>query len=545
MPETTTNHPRTIADLRHDPQNARRHTPRNIGMIAHSLQQFGAARGIVIDEDGTVLAGNGVLEAAAQAGIENVRVIETDGTEIVAVQVRHLTDEQKRQYAIADNRTTDLSDWDTDVLQAFLDEGTDLGDWFFEDELAGILEEAADDILDANGLDSTTEDADGDDAERASLSDRFLIPPFSVLDARQGYWQSRKSAWISLGIKSELGRGEHALGESEGVNDRHGIGSDGNGPARTFGQDLMRGEHVVGGGKPLTWIAEHVNERGLNYYRKRNSARAIRDHEWQREHLGGVQAPEESYGTSVFDPVLCELAYRWFCPPTGTVFDPFAGGSVRGIVAAKLGRRYTGIDLSARQIAANIEQAQMIVPDALPTWHVGDSRDARSIVGDAAPFDFVFSCPPYADLEIYSDDPRDLSTMPYDEFLTAYRDIIATAVDLLADDRFACFVVGDVRDRRGLYRNFVSDTIDAFHRAGARLYNEAILVTAVGSLPIRVGRQFESARKLGKTHQNVLVFVKGDPKRATQACGEITIDDTLFAAEADGEGRDADAPAAD
>jgi DNA modification methylase len=53
-------------------------------------------------------------------------------------------------------------------------------------------------------------------------------------------------------------------------------------------------------------------------------------------------------GTSIFDPVLCELAYRWFSPPAGLVLDPFAGGSVRGIVAAKLGRRYVGVDLSGR-----------------------------------------------------------------------------------------------------------------------------------------------------------------------------------------------------
>ena len=50
-------------------------------------------------------------------------------------------------------------------------------------------------------------------------------------------------------------------------------------------------------------------------------------------------------------------------------------------------------------------------------------------------------------------------------------------------------------------------------------------MTAVGSLPIRVGKQFESGRKLGKTHQNVLVFVKGDPRKATQACGPVEIGD--------------------
>ena len=226
-------------------------------------------------------------------------------------------------------------------------------------------------------------------------------------------------------------------------------------------------------------------------------------------------------GTSIFDPVLCELAYTWFCPPNGAVLDPFAGGSVRGIVAAVLGRKYTGIDLRPEQIEANEAQAAAIVPDNLPRWIVGDSREAMP----DEQFDLVFSCPPYADLEVYSDDPRDISTMDYPAFMVAYRDIVAGAVRRLRNDRFACFVVGNVRDKKGMYYNFVSDTIAAFQDAGARLYNEAVLVTAVGSLPIRVGKQFESGRKLGKTHQNVLVFVKGDPRKATQACGPVEIGD--------------------
>ena len=81
--------------------------------------------------------------------------------------------------------------------------------------------------------------------------------------------------------------------------------------------------------------------------------------------------------------------------------------------------------------------------------------------------------------------------------------------------------VGDVRDDRGFYVNLPGRTVEAFEAAGARFYNEAILVTAVGSLPIRTGRQFTAARKLGRTHQSVLVFVKGDPRRATGACGEV------------------------
>lgn len=104
--------------------------------------------------------------------------------------------------------------------------------------------------------------------------------------------------------------------------------------------------------------------------------------------------------------------------------------------------------------------------------------------------------------------------------MKAYREIVAASCGLLKNDRFACFVVGDVRDKAGRYYNFVGDTVEAFRAAGLHYYNEAILVTAVGSLPIRAGKQFAASRKLGKTHQNVLVFVKGDGKKAAQACGE-------------------------
>lgn len=234
----------------------------------------------------------------------------------------------------------------------------------------------------------------------------------------------------------------------------------------------------------------------------------------------GREAPASSAGTSIFDPVLCELAYRWFAPPGGLVLDPFAGGSVRGIVAARLGRRYFGFELRAEQVAANEAQAEAILRDGEDaTWITGDSlKNIPTFAGQA---DFIFSCPPYGDLEVYSDDPCDLSNMPHDKFLEAYRAIIAASVAKLRPDRFACFVVGDFRDRKGFYRNFPGETVAAFEDAGARLYNEAVLVTAAGSLPIRAGKQFEASRKLGKTHQNVLVFCKGDPRKATEAVGAV------------------------
>lgn len=224
-------------------------------------------------------------------------------------------------------------------------------------------------------------------------------------------------------------------------------------------------------------------------------------------------------GTSIFDPVLCELAYRWFSPEGGMVLDPFAGGSVRGIVAAECGRKYVGVDLRLEQIEANRIQGEAICKAENPVWICGDSREIKTHC-HGIEADFIFSCPPYADLEVYSDDPKDISTLAYKDFKEAYRQIIAASCSLLRQDRFACFVVGEARGKDGAYYGFVPDTIAAFAEAGLKLYNEAILITSLGSLPIRAGKAFEASRKLGKTHQNVLVFVKGDPVKATKACGQ-------------------------
>lgn len=216
------------------------------------------------------------------------------------------------------------------------------------------------------------------------------------------------------------------------------------------------------------------------------------------------------------------------------MLDPFAGGSVRGIVASKLGRRYIGHELRHEQVEANRQQAGAVCAgdEYPPRWIAGDSRSIDTTCADVHA-DMVFSCPPYADLEVYSDDPQDLSTMAYADFRTAYREIIAKACARLKPDSFACFVVGEVRDKKGNYLDFIGDTVQAFRDAGLTYYNEAILITAVGSLPIRAGRQFSAGRKLGKTHQNVLVFCKGSGKRAAERCGPVEVDPELLDAATD------------
>jgi hypothetical protein len=85
-----------LGDLRPDPQNARKHTRRNVGMITDGLQEIGAARSIVIDEKGVVLAGNATIKAAGLAGLSHVKVVDADGSEIITVRRTNLTERQKK-----------------------------------------------------------------------------------------------------------------------------------------------------------------------------------------------------------------------------------------------------------------------------------------------------------------------------------------------------------------------------------------------------------------------------------------------------------------
>lgn len=236
--------------------------------------------------------------------------------------------------------------------------------------------------------------------------------------------------------------------------------------------------------------------------------------------------------TSVFDPVLCEVAYKWFNVDGGKIYDCFAGGSVRGIVAAKLGYDYVGIDLRQEQIDANYVNATKI--GVTPKWICDDSLNADNYIPNNS-VDMIFSCPPYADLEKYSDDARDISNMDYDDFKNVYHKIIDIACKKLKKDRFAVFVVGDVRNKKGFYRNLIDYTKQCFNENGLLTYNELILVEQIGTGAMRARKTFLAGRKVVKVHQNVLVFYKGDPKNIKSNYKEIDVSDFEIGDEENGE----------
>lgn len=402
-----------------------------VDAVAASIKEFGFKVPLVVDNENVIVCGHTRYKAAKKL----------KKTEVPCIIADDLTPAQIKAFRLVDNKTAEASQWDMELLSL------EMEDIDMDMTLFGFDDEDIEEKYTGNG-------------DAGTLVDTFIVPPFSILDTRQGYWQDRKRAWKTLGIKSELGRDEALLGE--GLN------------------QLAKARHM-----------------DLN-------------------------------GTSIFDRVLCEVVYRWFCTDHGKVYDCFAGGSVRGIIADYLGYDYTGIDLRQEQVEANRENAKKIGVN--PTWHCDDSQNADKYVEDGT-CDLVFSCPPYADLEQYSDDPRDISTMEYSDFLNVYANIISIALRKLKQDRFAVFVVGDVRDKQGLYRDFISDTKRIFIENGARLYNEIILVEQLATGPLRANRQFTGYRKVVKCHQNVLVFFKGDPKTIKNNYPEVEVTELFDASE--------------
>lgn len=141
-------------------------------------------------------------------------------------------------------------------------------------------------------------------------------------------------------------------------------------------------------------------------------------------------------------------------------------------------------------------------------WENDDSNNVDNYIEDGTQ-DFVIACPPYLDLEVYSDDPNDLSTMETEAFFNVYNDIIKKAALKLKDNRFAAVVVSDVRGKNGIYRDLTGETKKAMAAGGAQFYNDIVLLNSVGSGAMRARKTMRN-RKVTRIHQNVLIFFKGN-----------------------------------
>ena len=213
---------RKLSDFTRQRQNANRHTARGMSLLSESMTEDGYVAPITTAADGEVIDGSARLEtAAATFADDEVLVLQHDGRKPIVMQrtdIASADDPQAVRISLRANRIASLNlDWDPEILNA-LSTDLNVSSLWTDEELAAACAASAPDVSGSSlptGTNPPTPEAL--QAARLTLRERFIVPPFSVLDARQGYWQERKRAWLALGIQSELGRGG---GHLEGVRDR-------------------------------------------------------------------------------------------------------------------------------------------------------------------------------------------------------------------------------------------------------------------------------------------------------------------------------------
>ncbi len=395
------------------PKNRNLHSDDQIERLAKLMEYQGFRHPLVVSaRSGLLIVGHARLAAARKLGLEKV-----------PVDLQNFdSDEQEYAHLVADNAIAEWADLDLGgINQDIIDLGPD-----FELENLGI-----------KNFELEPADKYGPKEEKTpgALIERFVVPPFSVLDTRQGYWQKRKKMWMdAIGDKGESRQG--TLSEAE----------------------LMAG----------------INE-----------------------------------GVSILDPVLAEAMLKWFAMPESKILDPFAGDTVFGYVAKSLGHDFTGIELRQEQVDLNQARCNRLTADGVAGYICDTSENVDRHVQDET-MDFLFSCPPYHDLEVYSEDPRDLSAQAgYEDFRGLLSNILMRCVAKLKCNRFACIVISEVRDKDGSFCALVPDTVQIMQDAGLAYYNEFALINAVGTGHMRASKYMKT-RKVVRLHQNVLVFYKGD-----------------------------------
>lgn len=450
-----------LSDIKANQQNPRSISESRLKKLVNSILVFPRMlelRPIVIQEDNIVLGGNMRLTAlnriAQMSEDEIVAQLENlpeynelpDGGAAVraywgeflkkkqtpVMLAAELSETEKEQFIIKDN--VSFGEWDYDELENW--DKAKLEGWGVDMFLPDFGTPLTGGGSMNNGNAKQAE-------SHEKLTERFVVPPFSVLNTREGYWKERKEAWNNI-----------------------------------------------------------INENGES-------------REGTLDKKGLVSAINS--GVSILDPVLAELISRWFGIEKGNAFDCFAGDTVFGYVASYLGMSFTGIELREEQAALNNERTK----EMKTKYICDDGQNVLKHIKENSQ-DLLFSCPPYFDLEVYSDLANDASNQEtYEDFLQILDNAFTGAVKCLKENRFACIVVGDVRDKDGYYYDFVGDIKRIFRKNGVRLYNELILVEPVGTLPQRVQRYMRN-RKVGKCHQNVLIFYKGDTKEIQKQYKEIS-----------------------
>ena len=367
-----------ISDLTPDAQNARAHNPRNVGMIVNALHEVGAARSIVIDEDGNILAGNATIEAAAEAGIEDLQIVEADGETIVAVRRTGLTDAQKTRLKYFDNRTAELADWNPDVILADLEAGVDLGDIFTDIELEDFgwePDKAEDPGADMDKADELQE------KWGVKRGDLFVIPSQSVegkshrvmcgdstsaedvdtswvLITDPPYGINRDPSWLDgVGTHRQALSSRDVLSGDDGSLDLSFLFN--------FDRRMIWGFPYIYDPQATGWIVwdkqPGVESRGIVAPIEMASTTMRKGFDMVRCMWGGYYRDagetREPHPTQKPVGVIAPFVESW-TKQGETVYDPFLGSGTTCVAAENLGRVCFGSEIAEKYVAVTLERLQ-------------------------------------------------------------------------------------------------------------------------------------------------------------------------------------------
>lgn len=205
---------------------------------------------------------------------------------------------------------------------------------------------------------------------------------------------------------------------------------------------------------------------------------------------------------SVFNPHLAQMILAAYAPKDGKIYDPFGGGGTRGYIATKMGYDYTGIEIREEEVERVKKQMQK--------WKI----NFNFILADSTTYktnekyDFVFTCPPYYDLELYSDMPNDLSNAKtYNDYLLMLQKVINNVYFMLKNNSYAVFVVGNFRNKNGELEHLNGDLIRLSKKTGFKLWDEIIWEGASDVALTRCGK-FEKNRKSIRMHEYIIILKK-------------------------------------
>jgi len=207
---------------------------------------------------------------------------------------------------------------------------------------------------------------------------------------------------------------------------------------------------------------------------------------------------------SIFNPHLAQMILSAYCPPNARIFDPFAGGGTRAIIAAAMGHDYYGVELRQNEVDRIMKKGEDLKLDFFIIEGDGQTEDFDREDW----FDFSYTCPPYYNLEIYSHLQDDLSNADsYQEFLDMLGNCIVNTYNVLKDNALSVWVVGNFRDEKGELIHFNGDLIKLAKKVGFKLHDEIIFEGASNVAKLRSGN-FVANRKSIRIHEYILIFKK-------------------------------------